>query len=64
MVCSVWAELSSLCQMLNGVDYHSSAGVWAQDKWKGQFKVKWIYVKDVPNNQVIIFFLSHSPRQI
>ena len=56
MVCSVWAELSSLCQMLNGVDYHSSAGVWAQDKWKGQFKVKWIYVKDVPNNQVIIFF--------
>merc|ERR1719309_1442699 len=41
-----------MAQMLNGVDYHSSAGVWAQDKWKGQFKVKWIYVKDVPNNQL------------
>ena len=24
-----------MAQMLNGVDYHSSAGVWAQDKWKG-----------------------------
>jgi hypothetical protein len=38
--------------MLNGVDYSSSAGVWAQDKWKGQFKVRWIYVKDVPNAQL------------
>jgi len=45
-----------MAQMLNGVDYQASAGVWAspwnQDKWKGQFKVKWIYVKDVPNWQL------------
>ena len=58
-----------MAQMLNGVDYQASAGVWAQDKWKGdqnqeseqcsndccfagQFKVKWIYVKDVPNSQL------------
>ena len=64
-----------MAQMLCGVDYSSSAGVWAQDKWKGtfsialiamycyhrlnllslitgQFKVKWIYVKDVPNSQL------------
>jgi len=27
-------------------------GVWAQDKWKGRFEVKWIYVKDVPNSQL------------
>ena len=24
-----------IAQMLQGVDYNSSAGVWAQDKWKG-----------------------------
>ena len=24
-----------MAQMLNGVDYQASAGVWAQDKWKG-----------------------------
>ncbi|BFZ21597.1 hypothetical protein BsWGS_24636 [Bradybaena similaris] len=41
-----------IAQMLSPVDYNKSAGVWAQDKWKGQFMVKWVYVKDVPNNQL------------
>lgn len=41
-----------IAQMMSPLDYHSSANVWAQDKWKGQFKVKWIYVKDVPNAQM------------
>ena len=41
-----------MAQMTSAIDYHSSAGVWAQDKWKGQFSVKWIYVKDVPNSQL------------
>lgn len=38
--------------MISPVDYNASSGIWAQDKWKGQFKVKWIYVKDVPNNEL------------
>lgn len=38
--------------MVSALDYGSSASVWAQDKWKGQFRVKWIYVKDVPNSQL------------
>merc|ERR1712002_492599 len=33
-------------------DYNASSSVWLQDKWKGQFEVKWIYVKDVPNSQL------------
>lgn len=41
-----------MAQMVSHVDYNSTANVWAQDKWKGQFKVKWIYVKDVPNSQL------------
>merc|ERR1712079_967768 len=41
-----------MAEMLSCLDYNSSAGVWAQDKWKGQFKVRWIYVKDVPNSQL------------
>ncbi|XP_055941569.1 YTH domain-containing family protein 3-like [Argiope bruennichi] len=41
-----------MAQMVSPVDYSSTANVWAQDKWKGQFKVKWIYVKDVPNSQL------------
>lgn len=41
-----------MAQMITPVDYNSVSGVWHQDKWKGQFKVKWIYVKDVPNQQL------------
>lgn len=41
-----------IAQMITPVDYNANASVWAQDKWKGQFKVRWIYVKDVPNAQL------------
>lgn len=41
-----------VAQMISAVDYDSSSDVWAQDKWKGVFKVKWIFVKDVPNSQL------------
>ena len=41
-----------MAQMMSAIDYSTKAGVWAQDKWKGQFEVKWIYVKDVPNSQL------------
>lgn len=41
-----------MAQMITPVDYNSVSSVWAQDKWKGTFKVKWIYVKDVPNTQL------------
>lgn len=41
-----------MAQMLTAVDYNNDSSVWAQDKWKGRFQVKWIYVKDVPNSQL------------
>merc|ERR1719282_1216130 len=41
-----------MAQMMGHVDYGRSSSVWLQDKWKGQFEVKWIYVKDVPNSQL------------
>jgi hypothetical protein len=41
-----------MAQMLSGVDYSTTSKVWAQDKWKGKFQVRWIYVKDVPNQQL------------
>ncbi|TRY75262.1 hypothetical protein TCAL_08309 [Tigriopus californicus] len=41
-----------MAEMLSGVDYNATGSVWVQDKFKGQFKVKWIYVKDVPNGQL------------
>lgn len=41
-----------MAKMTSPVDYHATSSVWSQDKWKGQFKVRWIYVKDVPNIQL------------
>ena len=41
-----------VAEMTSEVDFGTVTGVWAQDKWKGRFDVKWIYVKDVPNNQL------------
>lgn len=41
-----------MARMTSAVDYSSSSSVWSQDKWKGQFRVRWIYVKDVPNPQL------------
>ncbi|XP_075069673.1 YTH domain-containing family protein 3 isoform X1 [Mixophyes fleayi] len=41
-----------VAEMKSVVDYNAYAGVWSQDKWKGKFEVKWVFVKDVPNNQL------------
>uniref|UniRef100_UPI003AAC43BD YTH domain-containing family protein 3 isoform X5 n=1 Tax=Centroberyx gerrardi TaxID=166262 RepID=UPI003AAC43BD len=41
-----------VAEMRSPVDYNAYAGVWSQDKWKGKFEVKWVFVKDVPNNQL------------
>ncbi|XP_069477211.1 YTH domain-containing family protein 3 isoform X2 [Ambystoma mexicanum] len=41
-----------VAEMKSVVDYNAYAGVWSQDKWKGKFDLKWVFVKDVPNNQL------------
>lgn len=41
-----------MAEMVSPVDHAASSSVWAQDKWKGQFRVRWVYVKDVPNSQL------------
>lgn len=41
-----------VAQMMSEVELNTEVGIWTQDKWKGRFDVKWIYVKDVPNNQL------------
>ncbi|BFZ60646.1 hypothetical protein YB2330_001687 [Saitoella coloradoensis] len=38
-----------VAQMVTPVDHRASNGIWAQDKWRGQFGIRWIFVKDIPN---------------
>ena len=57
-----------MAEMLTPVDYTRSSTVWASDKWKGVFKVRWIFVRDIPNAnlrhirlQYGSFFLRSTP---
>ncbi|XP_037947485.1 YTH domain-containing family protein [Teleopsis dalmanni] len=52
-----------MAQMMTPVDYNSTSSVWSQDKWKGKFKVKWIYVKDVPNNKLRHILLENNENK-
>uniref|UniRef100_A0A8C5RNI7 YTH domain-containing family protein n=1 Tax=Laticauda laticaudata TaxID=8630 RepID=A0A8C5RNI7_LATLA len=35
-----------VAEMKSAMDYNTCAGVWFQDKWKGRFDIRWIFVKD------------------
>lgn len=52
-----------MAQMISNVDYSSNSSVWAQNKWKGSFKVRWIYVKDVPNPQLRAIRLENNENK-
>lgn len=52
-----------VAQMISAVDYNSNSSVWAQNKWKGVFKVKWLYVKDVPNQQLRSIILKNNENK-
>jgi len=38
-----------MAEMLSALDYETKSNVWSLDKWNGQFLVKWIFIKDIPN---------------
>nr|XP_029118643.1 YTH domain-containing protein ECT2-like isoform X5 [Elaeis guineensis] len=44
------AQFCGVAEMIGPVDFERSVNYWQQDKWTGQFPVKWHIVKDVPNN--------------
>ena len=52
-----------MARMVSAVDYNASSSVWSQDKWKGQFRVRWIYVKDVPNIQLRYIRLENNENK-
>ncbi|CAH0406094.1 unnamed protein product [Chilo suppressalis] len=52
-----------MARMTSAVDYNSNSSVWSQDKWKGQFRVRWIYVKDVPNVQLRYIKLENNENK-
>jgi hypothetical protein len=48
-LCEFSSETSQAMCLRIRVDESQNSTVWASDKWKGIFKVKWIFVRDVPS---------------
>ena len=43
-------KFMGLAQMVSEVEYRVNFNYWSQnDKWKGFFFIRWIYIKDIPN---------------
>eukprot|EP00898_Chlorokybus_atmophyticus_P004076 jgi/Chlat1/466/Chrsp103S01081 len=44
-------QFCGVAQMTSAVNFEESLDHWQQDKWSGNFSIKWLAVKDVPNTQ-------------
>lgn len=42
-------QFCGVAEMVGPVDFEKNADYWQQDRWSGQFPVKWHIIKDVPN---------------
>uniref|UniRef100_M4CBA5 Major facilitator superfamily (MFS) profile domain-containing protein n=1 Tax=Brassica campestris TaxID=3711 RepID=M4CBA5_BRACM len=45
------SQFCGVAEMIGPVDFEKSVEYWQQDKWSGQFPMKWHIIKDVPNSQ-------------
>ncbi|KAG6428513.1 hypothetical protein SASPL_112765 [Salvia splendens] len=43
-------QFCGVAEMVGPVDFETDADYWQQDRWSGQFPVKWHIIKDVPNS--------------
>lgn len=52
-----------MAEMVGPVDFQKNVEYWQQDKWNGQFPVKWHIVKDVPNSQLKYIILENNENK-
>ncbi|RVW40056.1 YTH domain-containing family protein 1 [Vitis vinifera] len=57
------ASFCGVAEMVGPVDYDKSVDYWKQDKWTGQFPVKWHIIKDVPNSQFRHIILENNDNK-
>ncbi|PIN13942.1 putative high-glucose-regulated protein [Handroanthus impetiginosus] len=43
-------QFCGVAEMVGPVDFENDADYWQQDRWSGQFPIKWHIIKDVPNS--------------
>lgn len=57
------AQFCGVAEMIGPVDFDKSVEYWLQDKWTGQFPVKWHIIKDVPNSQFRHILLENNDNK-
>ncbi|KAK3015901.1 hypothetical protein RJ639_007637 [Escallonia herrerae] len=57
------AQFCGVAEMVGHVDFDRSVDYWQQDKWSGQFPVKWHIIKDVPNSQFRHIVLENNDKK-
>ncbi|KAJ6678860.1 YTH YT521-B HOMOLOGY DOMAIN-CONTAINING [Salix viminalis] len=57
------AQFCGVAEMTGPVDFDKSVDYWQQDKWNGQFPVKWHLIKDVPNSQFRHIVLENNDNK-
>uniref|UniRef100_A0A7N0ZYF1 YTH domain-containing family protein n=1 Tax=Kalanchoe fedtschenkoi TaxID=63787 RepID=A0A7N0ZYF1_KALFE len=57
------AQICGMAEMTGPVDFEKSVDYWQQDKWSGQFPVKWHAIKDVPNSQFRHIVLENNDNK-
>ncbi|XP_061361358.1 YTH domain-containing protein ECT4 isoform X3 [Gastrolobium bilobum] len=57
------AQFCGVAEMVGPVNFDKSVDFWQQDKWSGQFPVKWHIIKDVPNSQFRHIVLENNDNK-
>ncbi|KAK9097615.1 hypothetical protein Sjap_023112 [Stephania japonica] len=57
------AQFCGVAEMVGPVDFDRNVDYWQQDKWSGQFPVKWHMIKDVPNSQFRHIILENNDNK-
>ncbi|KAL1813588.1 hypothetical protein DCAR_0625951 [Daucus carota subsp. sativus] len=56
-------QFCGVAEMTGPVDFENDANYWQQDRWSGQFPVRWHIVKDVPNGRFRHILLDNNDNK-
>lgn len=56
-------QFCGVAEMTGPVDFEKNADYWQQDRWTGQFAVRWHILKDVPNSKFRHILLENNDNK-
>lgn len=53
-------KFCGIAEMTSRVDFNKESGIWSNNRFRGQFRVRWTHVKDVPNSALRHIYLANN----